>query len=248
MLLAMLSSLLPHPIPDEASLLDALAECNGDVPAAARFLQSRSQASPRSSTLRQPSKKRKRSAASLDQWLRSPLPPTSSTISNWPGSSNHNELKNRKLVVKSESNDDTPSSSSSSSTIPKPQIDLKYLLKSPPSKGPPTTPRLAPLILSSPRMVAEHTPCTLHYSVLPPELACELFYTMRDAARSWDRNKWWLFDRLVESSHRTSFFARVDELNGHNENDKKETGTENWKEAARFWCALAVSVRMCKAS
>ncbi|KAG6820570.1 hypothetical protein H0H93_015090 [Arthromyces matolae] len=59
-------------------------------------------------------------------------------------------------------------------------------------------------------MVAANTPCTLHLSLLPPELACKLFYTMVSASRSWGRNRWWLFDRIVESPHRTSFFARKD--------------------------------------
>ncbi|KAJ7349213.1 hypothetical protein DFH08DRAFT_998809 [Mycena albidolilacea] len=85
-------------------------------------------------------------------------------------------------------------------------------------KQPPKTeqgvPKLPPLMLSTPAMVAEHTPCTLHPSILPPELACRLFYTMLDASRQWSRNKWWLFDRLVESPHRTSFFARAEIADG----------------------------------
>jgi hypothetical protein len=77
-------------------------------------------------------------------------------------------------------------------------------------------------------MVAEHTPCTLHPSLLPPELACKLFYAMLDASRQWSRNKWWLFDRLVESPHRTSFFARL----GGNQDD---ADSKNWEEAAQYW-------------
>ncbi|KAF8894467.1 hypothetical protein BD779DRAFT_1609218 [Infundibulicybe gibba] len=72
-------------------------------------------------------------------------------------------------------------------------------------------------------IVAKHTPCTLHLSVLPPELACKLFYTMINASRQWKRNKWWLFDRLVESPHRTAFYIR-------NADDEKR-----WGETAQFW-------------
>jgi len=49
---------------------------------------------------------------------------------------------------------------------------------------------------------------------------------MMDAAGQWSRNKWWLFDRVVESPHRTAFFAR--RTNGIDDDD-------SWQEAARFW-------------
>ncbi|KAJ7093233.1 hypothetical protein C8R44DRAFT_835573 [Mycena epipterygia] len=99
------------------------------------------------------------------------------------------------------------------------------VLRQPP-KTQKVLPRLPPLTLSTPVLVAQHTPCTLHPSVLPPELACRLFYSMVDASRQWSRNKWWLFDRVVESPHRTAFFAR------------KTDGIDDdssWQEAARFW-------------
>ncbi|KAF9453278.1 hypothetical protein P691DRAFT_658900 [Macrolepiota fuliginosa MF-IS2] len=87
---------------------------------------------------------------------------------------------------------------------------------------------LPPLTLMNPSMVATHTPCTLHLSVLPPELACQLFYTMIHESRQWQRNKWWLFDRVVESPHRTSFYARLrDDDSGDERNE--------WQEAAQYW-------------
>jgi hypothetical protein len=64
------------------------------------------------------------------------------------------------------------------------------------------------LTLTNPSMVAQHTPCTMHLSILPPKLACKLFYAMLDLSQSWKRNKWWLFDRVVESPHRTSFSSK----------------------------------------
>ncbi|KAF9239640.1 hypothetical protein BU15DRAFT_87946 [Melanogaster broomeanus] len=99
------------------------------------------------------------------------------------------------------------------------------VLRQPPSSKP-SVPRLPPLTLSNPSMVAQHTPCTLHLSVLPPELACKLFYTMVDLSQSWKQNRWWLFDRVVESPHRTSFFVR--KTNGVD-------GDESWQEAAQYW-------------
>ncbi|KAF8184893.1 hypothetical protein K438DRAFT_1837055 [Mycena galopus ATCC 62051] len=118
----------------------------------------------------------------------------------------------------------------------KPVVDLMTVLKQPP-KTEQVVPRLPPLMLSTPALVAEHTPCTLHPSVLPPELACRLFYKMIDASREWDRNKWWLFDRLVESPHRTSFFARGATASdgGAKKSDGIDGDSSEWQEAARFW-------------
>ncbi|EGN96076.1 hypothetical protein SERLA73DRAFT_124916 [Serpula lacrymans var. lacrymans S7.3] len=87
-------------------------------------------------------------------------------------------------------------------------------------------PRLPPLTLSNPSLISQHTPCTMHLSILPPELACKLFYTMIDLSQDWKRNKWWLFDRIVESPHRTSFYAR--------KTDGVDTDP-SWQEAAQFW-------------
>ncbi|OAX40046.1 hypothetical protein K503DRAFT_688361 [Rhizopogon vinicolor AM-OR11-026] len=96
----------------------------------------------------------------------------------------------------------------------------------PPPSSTRSVPRLLPLTLSNPSMVAQHTPCTMHLSILPPELACRLFYTMLDLSQSWKRNQWWLFDRVVESPHRTSFYAR--------KTDGVESN-ESWQEAAQYW-------------
>ncbi|KAG5645918.1 hypothetical protein DXG03_005065 [Asterophora parasitica] len=112
-----------------------------------------------------------------------------------------------------------PSGSSSSA------VDLMSVLRPPPSSKK-RIPQLPPLLLSDPAMVAQNTPCTLHHSVLPPELACKLFYDMISASRGWKRNKWWLFNRLVESSHLTAFFAREDD---------GLDGNKSWQEAAQFW-------------
>ncbi|KAH8829536.1 hypothetical protein DL96DRAFT_1598534, partial [Flagelloscypha sp. PMI_526] len=118
-----------------------------------------------------------------------------------------------------------PQSSSSESSHAKPLVNLLDVLRHPPSKasGPQ---RLPPLTLTNPSMVSQNTPCTLHYSVLPPDLACSLFYTMCRESQTWKRNKWWLFDRVVESPHLTSFWAR--RTDGIDSN-------EEWQKAARHW-------------
>ena len=51
---------------------------------------------------------------------------------------------------------------------------------------------------------------------------------MLDLSRDWDRNKWWLFDRLVESPHKTCFFIRRYPRSSNTENVEMD-------EAAQFW-------------
>ncbi|KAF9821332.1 hypothetical protein IEO21_00578 [Rhodonia placenta] len=89
-------------------------------------------------------------------------------------------------------------------------------------------PRFPPLTLATPALVAQHTPCTLHPSILPPALACRIFYHMMNESQNWRRNRWWLFDRVVESPHRTSFFVR-----SHSARDGD--AEHDMHEAAKYW-------------
>ncbi len=184
---------------DEA-VLDALVQHNGNVEAAAQHLNNRG-------------KKRKRT----------------NDLASWLGNKSNKSVKQEdgdKMSVTLSRK--PPSTSKPPSSSKKPAVDLMTVLRqAPPSPSKKKTPSPPPLLLSNPSMVAQHTPCTMHLSVLPPELACRLFYTLIDASRGWQRNKWWLFDRVVESPHRTSFFAR--------ENGAEGSG-DAWQEAARFWC------------
>ncbi|KAF7322603.1 GRF zinc finger family protein [Mycena chlorophos] len=200
-LVVIVQTLLPTSHSSVEDILDALANCDGDPTAAAERLSSQS-----------PSKKRR--VGGLDAWLK--------------GRKDINDtVKQPPLSVASTSpTRKRPPSSSSSSSSSRPTVDLMSVLRQAPKvdKAPQ---KLPPLFLSSPAMVAEHVPCvTLHPAILPPELACSLFYTMVDRAQSWSVNKWWLFDRVVESPHRTSFFAR--RTNGLDDNDQ-------WQQAAQFW-------------
>ncbi|KZV75760.1 hypothetical protein PENSPDRAFT_673654 [Peniophora sp. CONT] len=78
----------------------------------------------------------------------------------------------------------------------------------PPSSTSNNPQRHPPLTLSTPALVAQHTPCTLHPSILPPKLASDVFHTMLAESKDWTRNKWYLFDRLVESPHTTAMYTR----------------------------------------
>jgi hypothetical protein len=158
------------------------------------------------SKTRTPTKKRNHS--SLDNWLNRPAKKIS-TGRNSPASPS---------ITK-------PASTTVAST----SVNLMSVLRQPPSDAPSKPSHLPTLTLSTPELVAKHTPCTLHLSVLPQELACKLFYTMLDASKKWKRNKWWIADRVVESPHLTSFYVRKPDGLGKN---------ESWQETAQYWYVI----------
>ena len=216
MLLALICSLLPDNItPSQESLLDALLQTDGDVEKAAEFISKQ-----------RPNSKCKRKV-SLDSWLIHTT--ASSSDANGQSSSLESASANKK-----------PRSASGTFTtkiVPDPPLsrpvksveNLLDLLRQPlrTSVGTGTSiPRLPPLTLSNPSLVAQHTPCTHHLGILPAELACRLFYTMLHEARDWPRNKWWLVDRLVESPHRSSLYTR------HPVKGKDEAA---WQGITRAW-------------
>ncbi|KAH9484150.1 hypothetical protein JR316_0003630 [Psilocybe cubensis] len=189
------------------TIMDALLTSNGNVDAAVRYLLDT-----------RTTKTKKRKHINLDTWLRS--------------SSRSKQVKSKlegpgpsSTMTVSSSNHIQQSTSSALNSNSEKTVNLLSVLRQPPSlKKEPS--RLPPMLLSNPQMVAKYTPCTMHLGVLPPELACRLFHTMINASKNWKRNKWWLFDRVVESPHLTSFFAR--KTDGLDDD-------ENWQEAAQYW-------------
>ena len=220
-LLALICSLLPDNIaPSQESLLDALLQSEGDVEKAAEII----------SKQRPNNKRKSKRNVSLDSWL---TRTTSSNDANGQPSSLQGRLG-------SESPNKKPRSASGPSTMKigaplsglsrpvKPVENLLDVLRQPPAgSAAPSVPRLQPLTLSNPSLVAQHTPCTHHLGILPPELACRLFYTMLHEARDWSRNKWWLFDRLVESPHRSALYTRHPVEGGNDE--------AAWQGITRAW-------------
>jgi hypothetical protein len=222
-LLALICSLLPDNITlSQESLLDALVQTNGDVEKAAEIISKQCLNS-----------KRKRKV-SLDSWLIH-----TNTSSNDANSGQSSSLQSR---LRSESPNKKPRPASGTSTAKiiasdpplsrpvKPVENLLDVLRQPlrdsVATGATSVPRLPPLTLSNPSLVAQHTPCTHHLGILPAELACRLFYTMLHEARDWPRNKWWLVDRLVESPHRSSLYTR------HSVEGKDEVA---WQGITRAW-------------
>ena len=229
-LLVMLSSLLPesHQNLDQESLLEALLECEGSVKEAAAKLISR----PPSST----KNKRKRHAG-LDGWLQKPpslSKPPSKRVNYGDGSARARSVS----VPVDDHRCPSPSGPSlkvKGSGKPNSTGNALARLKPPSTSSTPEVPaQLPPLTLGNPEMVAKYTACTLHPQVLPPELAIRLFETMLDEAETWDRNRFWLFERAVESPHKNSFYVRdMSAVAGYGQKD--EISDLEWKEAAHYW-------------
>ncbi|CCA72374.1 hypothetical protein PIIN_06308 [Serendipita indica DSM 11827] len=224
MLLAMLSSMMEGPVPSQEVLLQALVDADGDISVAAAALKvtQKKQASTSAN-------KRKRG---LEGWIVSKRKPAEAKIgSSTPSGSSLHTHKDMG-VVPSDSEEDSGAAESvkfakgedgdakPSKARQGPPVSLMSVLKQAPS-SPTRPPKLVPRTLGTPALVAQHTPCTMHLSVLPPELACRLFYVMLREAHGWSRNK------LVESPHKTSFYAR------NLEEDLE--GNENMQEAAKYW-------------
>ena len=247
-LLVMLSSLLPesHQNLDHKSLLEALLECEGSVEEAAAKLISQPSSSSAAGSSRPSTKKKRKRRAGLDDWLQkhpsTPKPPSKRVNSGDGGT------RTRSMSVPADDHQH-PSPSSSSLKVKgsgKPESSGNALARlNPPSASAvseaPT--QLPPLTLGTPEMVSKHTACTLHPQVLPPELAIRLFETMLNEAETWDRNRFWLFERAVVSPHKTSFYVRdMSAVPGHG--GKDEVTDLEWKEAAHYWYAPTLA---CKA-
>lgn len=86
--------------------------------------------------------------------------------------------------------------------------------------------RIRPLVLYNPEDVAKHCPCTLVHNVLDKDLASRLLQVMMVESETWNRNRWWLFERMVESPHKTSYYAEdnhdLAEVSGWTYNGKKQ--------------------------
>ena len=228
-LLALLCSLLPDNVaPSQQTLLEALLQTEGDVKMAAGVI------------LKERTNRKRKRNTSLDSWLtRSDSATQDERLSSLPsgsGGPSHDQL----LVASDWSPQKKPRSEGSATSattkkdqppFSKPVKPVKNLLEvlrpqPPQASATANAPRLPPLTLSNPSLVTQHTPCTLHLGVLPPELASRLFYTMLHEAQDWTKNKWWLFDRLVESSHRASLYTR----------HLPEAGNEAaWQKITRAW-------------
>jgi hypothetical protein len=206
-LLALLASLLDENVAVNTAqdvLLSTLVDAEGDVEIAAVRLNASGMTSKTSNTQLR-GKKRKRPG--LDRWIvnkRSPSIGGKSSLEvdqterNDPSTS-RKFIEDIIEVPDDEGDDRHTGSKLVSPSQPKPtshssglSVSLMSVLKQAPTKEKKRPMQLAPRTLGTPALVAEHTPCTLHHSILPLELACRLFYGMLKEAGGWDRNKWYV--------------------------------------------------------
>ena len=203
-LLALLASLLNENVAVDMrqdALLSVLIDAEGDVELAAARLNASDMTS-KFSNERLSGKKRK--CPGLDRWIVNKKAPIvggkslDQTESSDPSTSK-SPIEDVIEVSDDEGGNLQTGSNLASSSKPKPtlqasrpHVSLMSVLKQAPIEEKRRPTQLAPRTLGTPALVAEHTPCTLHYSILPPELACRLFYVMLKEAAGWDRNRWYV--------------------------------------------------------
>ena len=216
-LLALLSSLINTSLISHEDLLGALADAEGNVHEAARVLngaKSSQISKPRSKRKRKNGldgwvTSKKRPGAMSPR--REPVPANRSVSSSLKpyGSSTPGFTVNEPIFLDEDDEEHQPlEDPMSSSTLVSaahlgidedgkpfdvtgvlPTKTLMSVLKQAPTEK--TRPKLPPRTLGTAALVAHYTPCTMHSSILPPELACRLFYAMLGEATSWSRNKWY---------------------------------------------------------
>lgn len=206
LLLALLSSMIADSSLSHEILLGALADAGGDVEEAAKALNGTQQ--PGGS---KPQFKRKRKHG-LDGWITNKKRPGITSPARElvaPRDSRLGESSVSGYTAKtpicvdsgSEGDDDTTNngrlvspSKTKVSDETHARVSLMTILKQAPTRTK-IAPKVLPRTLATPTLVAQYTPCTLHASILPPELACRLFYVMLGQATSWSRNKWYVHTR-----------------------------------------------------
>lgn len=67
----------------------------------------------------------------------------------------------------------------------------------------------SPITLYTPEDVARHLPCSLHYDVLSPKTANSLLQQLLQDQLQWKaKTKFYLFDKLCETPHKSAFYTR----------------------------------------
>ena len=117
--------------------------------------------------------------------------PASNSLSSWLQSTSSNAVDRPKKRKKTKS----------AATADPSLRTVNDVLKASPASAPTasTSALLPPLLLGTPALVAQHAPCTLMNDILPPTLAARLYLELLNESKTWQRNKWWLFERQVES-------------------------------------------------
>lgn len=201
--LAMLASLLePASFPIE-DLLDALQASKGDVAKSAEVLL----------LPRVKSAEKRKAGTSLQSWLGKKQAPTPihfpSRTREPQATAFHDELQavtdqNTRSTMAT-----TTTTTSTKTKNDKPPVDLLSVLKQPTT---PEKPKIVPrpaLHLPNQSAINSHKlPLTLLQSPLSPSFASALYLTMMDESQTWERNRFYLAGKWVESPHTVCHYAR----------------------------------------
>ncbi|GJJ71923.1 hypothetical protein EMPS_04280 [Entomortierella parvispora] len=203
------------------TLHSALVSAKGDLEEAIPFILSNGSSTttsgiknPNTAMDTQQARKRQRLIQPrLSTFLHSPS--TTSTLgqdsSSRQRSLHHSSLDSASLLYRSSTTANGEDDHSNSIHLPSVYDRLRW--KDGVDESSSSTPRIKPLILYKPEDVAKNCPCTLIFNVLPKDLSNRLLKVMLEDSETWNRNRWWLFERMVESPHKTSYFAdREDDL------------------------------------
>ena len=117
-----------------------------------------------------------------------------------------------------------------------PATDLLSLLRkespSKPAKAK-TLPQPALLLTSQASIDAHGLPATMVQSPLSPSLASALYLALMEESELWDRNRWYLAGRWVESPHTTTVYARKGAGYGSRGCDIREAAPEDGDDPAK---------------
>lgn len=209
-LLALLLSMVNNPNLSQENLLGALADAGGNVEDAAAILNKPKSSSHARTSLS--SRKRKRNT-NLDNWI---VNKKADNGNGWRSTNAFSSDLHKSLTEKvkpgiigepididsladtsytelplAEEKDQLLEKGTEVSTnkIVKPTVPLLSILKQAPLSSK-AIPKPLPRTLGTPDLVSRYTPCTIHSSILPSDLAYRLFYAMLKEATGWSRNKW----------------------------------------------------------
>lgn len=187
--MAILASLLePATFPAE-ELLDTIQQCQGDVAKAAEALL----------LPRVKSAGKRKAGSSLESWL---------------GKRSSSSSKPQRVNTAPETPPDIgrPSAASAGAIkekASKPPVNLLSVLKQPttPEKVK-NAPRPALHLPNQASIDSHQLPLTLLRSPLSPALASALYLTMMEESETWDRNRFYLAGKWVESPHTVCHYSR----------------------------------------
>lgn len=195
LLLALLKSLLhPATYPEDA-LLRVLVECDGSPEAAAERLLGEIGETSSSLPIKQGGKKKRQQTQTTLKNFAQP-PPAKRAAS---------ATTSRSEATAVDASASAACSKSETSKASKPVFDLAMLKDvSSSEKCKTAAPRasLSTLVLATDALLAKHLPCIIAPpSPLSPELATALFYAMHAESRTFQKLKWNINAREVESPH-----------------------------------------------